>query len=264
MSCQQGYLLENGQAEAASRFGAISEIFDSSTFRHIEAIGIEEGWRCWEVGAGGPVVAAWLADRVGHRGHVLATDIDVRHLTEPGAAYEVRRHDVGTDPTPTEAFDLVHARLLLVHLPRRGEALRSMVESLRPGGWLVVEDADPALQPLSCPDQHGPEQQLANQVRQAFRALLDQRGADLAYGRTLPRLLRAAGLSEVAADVYFPLASPACTRLEQATLAQVRDRLVSAGLVSDEEIARHLTNVTAGRLDLTTAAMVSAWGRRSQ
>jgi hypothetical protein len=39
----------------------------------------------------------------------------------------------------------------------RDRALRSMISALRPGGWLLVEDADPALQPLICPDEYGPE-----------------------------------------------------------------------------------------------------------
>jgi len=70
---------------------------------------------------------------------------------------EVRRHDGGQDPTPPGGFDLAQARLVLVHVPERDRALASMVESLRPGGWRVVEDADPALQPLICPDEFGPE-----------------------------------------------------------------------------------------------------------
>jgi SAM-dependent methyltransferase len=61
-----------------------------------------------------------------------------------------------------ERFDLVHARLVLAHVAGRGQALRSMISVLRPGGWLLVEDADPALQPLICPDESGPAQQLAN------------------------------------------------------------------------------------------------------
>ena len=44
----------------------------------------------------------------------------------------------------------MHARLVLVHVPQRAQALAAMVSVLRPGGWLVVEEADPALQPLLC------------------------------------------------------------------------------------------------------------------
>lgn len=59
------------------------------------------------------------------------------------------------------------------------------------------------LQPLLCPDESGPEQQLANRLRSGFRTLMAARGADLSYGRTLSRLLREAGLDDVQADAYF-------------------------------------------------------------
>jgi SAM-dependent methyltransferase len=115
-------------------------------------------------------------------------------MPSQGAAFDVLRHDVGVEPPPPGDFDLVHARLLLTHVPRRIEAIASMVRALRPGGWLVIEDADPALQPLICPDEFGPAQQLANRLRRGFRTLMADRAADLAFGRTLPRLLRDAGL----------------------------------------------------------------------
>jgi SAM-dependent methyltransferase len=265
----EGYLLDNAQAEAGARFDALSTLFDPSTFRHMEALGIGTGWHCWEVGAGGRSVPQWLAGRVGPDGRVLATDIDVAWLAGGGsrvavqhASYEVRRHDIGSEPGPEEAFDLVHVRLVLVHVPRREEALRTLVQSVKPGGWLLLEDADPALQPFLCPDESGPEQVLANRLRRGFRALMAEHGVDLAYGRTLPRLLRDAGLVDVQADAYFPITAPACTALEAATVAQVRDRLVARGLATDAEIDEHLANVGGGRLDLATAPMVSAWGRR--
>ncbi|MEU0557599.1 hypothetical protein [Dactylosporangium sp. NPDC006015] len=54
-----GYLLDNQQPEAGARFTALEALFDPSTFRHIDALGIRAGWRCWEVGAGGTSVPAW-------------------------------------------------------------------------------------------------------------------------------------------------------------------------------------------------------------
>lgn len=260
-----GYLLNNAQAEAGVRFDALATLFDPSTFLHLDALGIARGWHCWEVGAGGRSVPEWLVARVGAAGRVLATDIDVSWLTSAGdhVSYEVRRHDIGADPAPEEAFDLVHARLVLVHVPQRVEALRTLALSLKPGGWLLVEDADPALQPLLCPDESGPAQVLANRLRHGFRSLMAERGVELAYGRTLPRLLRDAGLVDVQADAYFPITAPACTALEQATVAQIRDRLVASGRATDAEIDDHLANVGAGLLDLATSPMVSAWGRRA-
>ena len=69
---------------------------------------------------------------------------------------------------------------------------------------LLVEDADPALQPRSCLEETGPAQVLANRLRRGFRTLLAERGVDLAYGRSLPRRLREAGLTKVGADAVVP------------------------------------------------------------
>ncbi|MFF2994091.1 methyltransferase [Streptomyces sp. NPDC057950] len=257
------YLLDNQQTEAGQRFEAFATLFDPTTFRHIERLGIGPGWRCWEVGAGGTSVVSWLAKKVGPTGKIVATDIDTSWAAAAARTpVEVRVHDVAAEEPPGEGFDLVHARLVLVHVPDKERALRSMIKALRPGGRLLVEDADPALQPLLCPDEHGPEQQLANRLRQGFRKLLAERGADLAYGRRLPGLLREAGLREVEADAYFPVTSPACAALETATVRQIGQQLVTAGLATPEDIERHLANVATGSMDLATAPMISAWGRK--
>jgi|HubBroStandDraft_5_1064220.scaffolds.fasta_scaffold09876_4 SAM-dependent methyltransferase len=293
------------QRISRAHFANLGDLFNPSTFRRIDALGIRPGWRCWEVGAGGPTVPAWLARRVVPGGYVLATDIDVAALQEatdvaalpeatdvaalpeatdvaalpeatdvaalpeatdvaalPEAAepgFEVLQHDVAAERAPAAGFDLVHARLVVMHLADRGAALAAMTGALRPGGWLLLEDADLSLQPLACPDEAGPAEQLANKIR---RASVGLRGDNLAFGRTLPRLLRGAGLAEVGADAYLPIAGPDSARLEQTMIERQRDRLLAAGLLTAAEIDRHLADVAAGRLDLTTFTVVSAWGRK--
>lgn len=260
---ERGYLLDNRASAAGSRCFALSAIYDPSTFRRLEGLGIAKGWRCWEVGAGGSSVVRWMAHRVGPSGRVLATDIDVSWAAgAAGPNVEVRRHDVALDDAPQQNFDLVHARLVLIHVERRDRALSTMIQALRPGGWLVLEDADPALQPLSCLEVLGPAQALANKIRTGFRTLLAQRSVDLAYGRKLPRLLREAGLTGVAADAYFPLALPACAPLEIATVNLIRQQLLSHDIATSEEIERHLAEVAAGKLDLAQPPMITAWGQK--
>ena len=260
------YLLSNDAPESMDRFTAFTTLFAPATFRHLDGLGLAPGWRCWEVGAGGTSVVDFLAERVGPTGHVLATDINLSWVASAGGGnasnVEIRQHDVAAAPPPDGPFDLVHARLVLVHVPERDRALATMADALRPGGVLLVEDADPALQPLSCLEEIGPPQELANRIRRGFRQLLAERGVDLAYGRTLPRRLRAAGLVQVAADAAFPVSDPACNALETATINLIRDQLLDHGIATEGEIAAHLANVAAGRLDLAQPPMISCWGRR--
>jgi SAM-dependent methyltransferase len=261
---EQDYLLDSQADESHDRFSALSALFDPVTFRHVDALGVEPGWRCWEVGAGGPSIPDGLAARITPGGRVVATDLETRWLAgRTGPHVQVARHDVVADDPPAGGFDLVHARLVLIHVPARAEALRRMVSALRPGGWLLIEDYDVNLQPLICLDEDTADQRLANKVKAEFRQLLLARGADTALGRRLPRMLREAGLIDVEADAYFPLALPAVGVLETANVRQVLDALIERGNLSRDDLHRYLELTSAGDLDLATAPLVSAWGRRA-
>ena len=259
------YLLKNRGIEAAQRFAALSLLFDPVTLRQFDACGMRHGWHCWEVGAGGASLVRKIAERVGNSGRVLATDIDESWAKEAVAPnVEVRKHDVARENPPNEVFDLVHARLVLVHIPQRDRAFQNMISTLKPGGWLVIEDADPALQPLSCIDVCGPQQELANKIRTGFRTLLSHRGADLSFGRKLPRMFRKANMEDVAAEAYFPIVLPECVPLEIATINLIRNDLLNHGIATHDEIETHLENVRSGVLDLSQPPMISVRGRRTQ
>ncbi len=259
----KAYLLDNRAPEAEQRFDSLSAQFNPGTFRHMEQLGITDGWHCWEVGVGGPSIPTWLASRVGPSGRVLATDIDTRWAEQANEGnVELLQHDVVHDDPPSGGFDLVHERLVLIHLPQREEALARMVAALRPGGSLLVEDFDSLMQPDACPDAVGPEQRLANKMRQGLREMLAERGADLMLGRRLPRMLQDAGLVDVAADAYFSLALPAAVKMERANVLQLRDDYVRLGHASESEVDQHLEALAAGRLDVASPLLVSAWGRK--
>jgi len=259
-STNQQYLLANADAAAGERLDALSALFNPTTFQHMRNLGIRPGWRVWEVGAGNRSIPSWLAQEAG--AEVLATDIDTRLLGESDDDIEVRVHDIAVDDADEEQFDFVHARLVLVHVTDRDRALDTMIRSLKPGGWLLVEDADPQLQPLTCLDERGPREVLANRLKRQFRTLLAARGVDLAFGRTLPSRLRAAGLTNVGADAYFPLGGPLCAALELQTLEQIASRLLDAGLATADEIAAHRDAIESGELDFTVSPLISAWGQR--
>lgn len=254
------YLLANHAAQAGDRFGALSACFDRTTFTNLAAVGVDAGWRCWEVGAGGPSVATWLSSRVGPAGRVVATDIDTTWLAAAPAGVEVQVHDVAADDPPGQDFDLVHCRLVLTHVPQRDRALAAMAAALAPGGWLVIEDFDVALGPAACPSPRTDDEQRANRIRAGFVALLAERGVDLQLGRSLPDRLRRLGLVDVHAVAGFPLADPAMRDLERATVTQTAAGLVAGGHATQPEIDAHLAALD--HLDIASPPLVSVRARR--
>lgn len=95
-------------------------------------------------------VAGWLSTAVGPTGRVVATDLDVRLLDRLDDRVEVVRHDVTRDPLEHDAFDLVHARAVLEHLPPRDEIVGKLASALRPGGHLVLGTSSSAGRPARC------------------------------------------------------------------------------------------------------------------
>ncbi|OLZ65342.1 hypothetical protein AV521_32160 [Streptomyces sp. IMTB 2501] len=93
---------------------------------------------------------------MGPDGEVTVTDLEPRWAASRSRPAHVRllRHDIVRDPLPGRDYDLVHARLVLLHLPERLSVLRRLVSALRPGGWLVLEEFDcgwtPVLAAFSC------------------------------------------------------------------------------------------------------------------
>ena len=136
------YLFPHSWEGEGDRLMALSALLDPVTKRHLAPLGLAPGWRCLEVGAGTGTIAGWLAEVVGEKGSVLATDLSLDLMEARGVEaenLELRRHDIINDPLPEGAFDLIHSRLVLEHLPARLDVLAKLSRALAPGGWLVLD-----------------------------------------------------------------------------------------------------------------------------
>src|SRR5262245_27834768 len=263
------YIFENAaEAETAERFASLDALYNFRTFRFLETTGIGPGWRCLEVGGGSGSVAAWMADRVGPSGNVLVTDIDPhfmeRSVYRRPAHLELRRHDIGTDPLPEQAFDLIHARLVLMHVPQRREALARLVAALKPRGWLVIEDFDGRVIDRTIPMLDAAAAALFKRVRDALVRLLEDRGFEVEWARRLYGRFKAAGLIEVGMEGHVAVSEGGSlgASLDAANFAQVRREAVAKGLVTDAEIDAVLARLNAPDFALFSLVIFTAWGRR--
>jgi 2-polyprenyl-3-methyl-5-hydroxy-6-metoxy-1,4-benzoquinol methylase len=77
---------EGAEEFEQARLALLEEVCDPLTTRQFDAIGVREGWRCLDVGAGGGSATRLLAERVGDTGSVLAVDLDTRLLAPLASA----------------------------------------------------------------------------------------------------------------------------------------------------------------------------------
>jgi SAM-dependent methyltransferase len=256
------YTFENSGAQAATRFSALADIFDTGTIRHLTEIGVGNGWHCLEVGAGGGSIATWLCDRVGSNGHVLATDIDTRFLeTLNRSNLKVSRHDIESDPLPLAKFDLVHFRLVLGHLPNRDEVLGRLVTALRPGGWILAEEFDSwSLRP----DHSINEAETFLKAFAAMQTVMGRHRFDGYYGRRLVARLRAYDLAEISAEgrVFMYQGGTSGADLTRASISQTRDEMIDAGAISATEIERDLLQLDKPDFMMPSPIMWAVRGRR--
>ncbi len=262
------YLLKQGWEQERARLAGLSAQFDQITVRHLGAVGVGSGWHCLEIGAGAGSIAGWLAATVGAAGRVMVTDIDTRFLDDVAVPHvEVVRHDVTSDPIEQDAFDLVHARAVLEHVPDPGEVVARLVRALRPAGVLVLEDvlaSGPVSQAwekmVSPPGQRPALTRVVQAVAAGFRAV----GAHPEFALELPAALIAAGLRDVNAEltsrlIYGGTEESAFYAL---TLRQVGPRLIGAGLLDPDDadqIGAFAQDPASRWLSL---GMVTAWGWR--
>lgn len=262
------YSFDNAWEKARQRLAVLEARHDPGTLRILEECGVTAGWHCLEIGGGGGSITKWLCERVGLSGHVLATDIDTRFLeTLSYSNLQVERHDIATDDLPRDAFDLVHSRMVLEHIPQREQAFDRMLFALKPGGWLVCEDMNERSTRLVSPLDEA-KATLHAKVQNAVFSATIARGRSPDYALRLGLIFNAKGLVDVQFEGrvgYFSRAagsgasSPELTRL---TVEQLQNDIVQGGLVTRDEIDAFFNLIDMPSYAAISPTVFAAWGRR--
>ncbi|MFP5375902.1 MAG: class I SAM-dependent methyltransferase [Acidimicrobiia bacterium] len=171
--------------------GLRNDVYRRPLATALDRLGLREGWRCVDVGAGGGDVTVALAEIVGRDGRVYAVDSDPRSRDETARAAAAHAQVVavtqaGEDLLLPEPVDLAFCRFLLMHVIDPVVVLRRMGGAVRAGGWVVAQEPITSAgridgRPLSMPDARHPD-----------------------VGARLPALARRAGLEIVDAWAEAP------------------------------------------------------------
>lgn len=253
------YAFANAWEHAGRRLELLQSFLDPPTQRRLRGLGVGPGWQCLELGAGRGSVARWLAQQVGPTGRVLATDIDTRFL-EPlaGGSLEVRKHNLLEDELPAGAFDLIHTRLLLMHLPARESIVPRLLTALKPGGRVLFEEHDAF-----------PVRALAagayRQVWEPFLRVIAGAGTASFWARELPSRLQQHGLTGVQAEVQSFLFPGGSEQAEfwAVTWNQVRERILQAS-VRQQDLDQAIAELEDPKRWFPGPAMVACTGQRPE
>jgi SAM-dependent methyltransferase len=150
MATADGYILGRSPEELA-RLRAQARVWEGATQATLAAAGIAPGMRCLDAGCGAGEGMRLIGRLVGPGGHVTGIDLDgglgaqvldELHREEgPNFAF-VAGDILGGTQVAGAPFDLVLARLLLIHQVDPAGAVRRLAALLRPGGRLVLMDYD--------------------------------------------------------------------------------------------------------------------------
>ena len=176
-----------------TELGLRNDVYRRPLATALERLGLSEGWRCADVGAGGGDVTVALAEMVGRDGRVYAVDSDpaardevAKAAAAAGQAQVIAITQAGEDLMLPEQVDLAFCRFLLLHVHDPAVVLRRMAAAVKAGGWVVAQEPITSAgriagQPLSMPDARHPD-----------------------IGAVLPALVKQAGLEVVDAWAEAP------------------------------------------------------------
>ena len=263
-----GYVLGASTTER-QRLLMQCELFEAEARWMLNQIGVQETWRTIDVGCGPLGILNLLAESAGD---VVGLERDVRMLSfgrellaERGLhAVKLVEGDARSMGFLRSTFDLAHARLLLVNVPEPEEVLAQMVEIVRPGGWIALEEVDWIS--WVCDPIHPAWTRLLEINKTIWRS----RGMDVNIGRRLPRLLHQAGLCDVQCKTHTPVF---CNADEYQYLLLTfstinRAEMIDRGIVTEAEWIQLTESLRAHLSDpgtfVTWSLFCQAWARKPE
>ena len=261
------YAIRGGK-EGKERLNLLARVMLPTTLQLLNAVGINKGMRCLDVGCGGGHVTLLMARLVGPEGQVVGTDMDgevIALAREDGRTakldnVEFRRADAAMSQAIGE-YDLVYARFLLSHLSEPERCLEAMVRACKVKGAIVLEDIDFSGS-FRCPTCAA-----YDRYTQLYQDVVNRRGGDANIGPKLPDMLREAGAENVLMSVIQPTHLEGEGKLMASiTMQRIADAVISERLATESEVRQLINELNDAAEDSETVMSLpkvfQVWGRR--
>lgn len=184
------------------RLKAQVEMSWEKEFRNLKWLGLSDGMKVLEVGCGPGFITEKLVERL-PQSNISALDIDNNLLATAkqrlnkatNTNIEFIHASVYDTGLPEHEYDFVIARLVFLHLYEPEKAALEIFRVLKPGGKFVIIDIDDGIFGVVEPKDDN-----FQSVIDKFIAMQGMAGGNREIGRSLPRLLKSTGFSNIEMD----------------------------------------------------------------
>lgn len=269
----QDYVLGRSEEEY-ERLRAQARIWEPETSRLLDRVGLAEGARCLDAGCGPGETMRLMAQRVGLGGQVRGVDVDRAVGAQAAAMLRDAGHTqcevVAADledgsEVPGGPYDLVYARLLLLHVADPIAVLRRLWDAVAPGGHLVVHEHNLATTEVL------PSLDVMTEWRRVALGAFAAAGRDLHLGHRLPNLFVHAGIgtpdgTDVAGRLE-PMSAGGAMAI--AVFTSLLPAAIAFGLTTPEGGSRWVQDFTRATVEhpdhtVLWPLMVGAWKRKPE
>ena len=248
-----------------------SKMLEPITLSVLDRIGLSAGKSCLDLGCGPGEVMRLMAQRVGPTGRIVGIDVDAKLGREMlsilrSKGYQqcsfIEGNVESLEQIDSDRFDLVFARLLLMHLDDPILALRKMYSLVRPGGRIVVQDFY-----FSTIDSY-PDVETVAELKKVFFGVYNKEGRETRMGIKLPGFFIEAGIGHPdGADVTgFLLPSRVGAEMLAAVYRSVLPLALKHGVTTEERSAwffEEIRRSDSPSYYILWPLLISAWRQKA-
>lgn len=262
------YIIAGG-LEGKKRLKVLASILDKSTLSLLEMDGPLYGKKILDVGCGGGDVSIMAAKKIGNLGMVTGLDFDGEIISL--AQQEAKDEDLKNvsfkamnayELSYENEYDIVYSRFLLSHLEHPMIVLANMLNSLKLGGRIIVEDIQ--FSGHFC----YPESKAFEDYLNYFTTTANNHDHNPDIGPLLYKLFHQSGVKEINFDTIQPSFNKGIGKwMAYITMDKIKDTVIKQGLANEQIIEKTLKELELFTQDehtiISLPRIFRVWGVKS-
>jgi ubiquinone/menaquinone biosynthesis C-methylase UbiE len=271
MSASGNEYIMGRTTEEYQRLRSQARVWEPVTRRLLGQLELRAGMSCLDVGCGPGEVMRLLGEIAGPTGRITGLDVDGNLGREAlgvlqansSCRFAFTEGNVETlEEIPEAPFDVIYARLTLIHLQDPIAVLRKMYAWTKPGGYIVAQEYD------NCSLTVYPEWPGMAELEKVLSGVYAHAGRDPFLGRKLPTYFDQAGIgppdgSEIASELGpFSQYGPMC----KAAYSSLLPIALKAGITSEADSEAYFREVDQAlgesKYTVMFPLLVGVWKRK--